>query len=474
MNISFKPNITPIMVIQTEILDYSLELKAFHDLLEEKLEKREDKEKSHDSTDKFVLFPENLIRLKNEACKKHGIPLTKNGTNDRTVYTSDGHVFKNFKVQRYRCRKCGEYKPNYGDFIPKNANYQKEFKAKARQFLFLGNTPGEVVKIFQKNGEKVPSESSIRNWVKAAAEPIHEVVKNTTLPTSGYFGYDEIHLRTNKKKAYALTMVDLWNDFYVNAKYSPNRKNKSIIPFFREAKRGGKIKIEGMVFDGAKNYGSIFKKRGFDHVQTQRCQSHYKKNLNEAIYDAAGLGKQLKKELPEPYKGLKKALFAVFNRSTLLRAEIQLVEAECRYHGKVSEKVDKIFGELYALFPYLFRHHTCKRLQTTNNATERMNLDLEIYPSLKHHMKTEDGVNMILDGEVFLHNFDAFQAYILKMESKIAELDQNIARDPDDKELKTLKRGLKIHLSWVRKNFNKYMEVYLRYFKLSHEVFIVG
>jgi len=62
-------------------------------------------------------------------------------------------------------------------------------------------------------------------------------------------------------------------------------------------------------------------------------------------------------------------------------------------------------------------------------------------------MKTEDGVNMILDGEVFLHNFDAFQAYILKMESKIAELDQNIARDPDDEELKSLKRGLKIHLS---------------------------
>ena len=123
-----------------------------------------------------------------------------------------------------------------------------------------------MIKIFQKNGAVVPSESSVRNWVKEAAEPIHQTLKKTNLPTSGYFGYDEIHLRTNKKKAYALTMVDLWNDFYVNAKYSANRKNKSIIPFFRESKRGGKIKIEGMVFDGAKNYGSIFKKRGFNHV----------------------------------------------------------------------------------------------------------------------------------------------------------------------------------------------------------------
>jgi len=262
----------------------------------------------------------------------------------------------------------------------------------------------------------VPSESSIRNWVKEASEDIHEVVKNVKLPTSGFFRYDEIHMRTNKKKAYALTMVDLWNDFYVNAKYSQDRKNKSIIKFFREVKRGGKIKIEGAVFDGAKNYSSIFKKRGFDRVNTQRCQAHYKKNLNEAIYKVAGLGKQLKKELPEPYKGLKKALFAVFNRSTLLRAELQLADAEWRYYGKVSEEVNNIFDDFHALFPHLFRHHSCKRLQTTNNATERMNLELEKYPSLKRHMKTEAGVNIILDGEVFLHNFYAFQAYILRAE----------------------------------------------------------
>ncbi|MHA1491326.1 MAG: hypothetical protein ACTSRI_16950 [Promethearchaeota archaeon] len=39
--------------------------------------------------------------------------------------------------------------------------------------------------------------------------------------------------------------------------------------------------------------------------------------------------------------------------------------------------------------------------------------------------------------------------------------------------LKSLKRGLKIHLSWVGKDFGKFKEVYLRYFKLNHEVFIV-
>ncbi len=399
--------------------------------------------------------------------------MTKNGTNDRTVYTGNGRVFKTFKIQRYRCRECGEYTPNYGDFIPENANYQEEVKAKARQFLYLGNTPGEVVKIFQKIGRVVPSESSVRNWVKDASEEIHDVVKNVKLPTSGYFGYDEIFLRTNKKKAYALNMVDLENDFYVNAQFSQDRKNKSIIQSFRSAMRGGKMKMKGIVFDGAKNYGSIFKKRGFTRVHTQRCQPHYKKNLNEAIYEAAGLGKQLKKDLPEPYSELKKALFAVFNRSTLARAERQLALAEWRFYGKISENVDKIIDDFYHLFPILFRHHVDRRLTRTNNATERMNLALEKYPSLKKHMKTGAGVDMILDGMVFLHNFEMFQAYILKTKSKISELEQNIAAFPDDNELKSLKRGLKIHLSWVRKDFGKFKEVYLRYFKLSHEVFIV-
>ena len=81
---------------------------------------------------------------------------------------------------------------------------------------------------------------------------------------------------------------------------------------------------------------------------------------------------------------------------------------------------------------------------------------------------------MILEGEVFLHNFDAFQTYFLKMESKIAELDQNTARNHEDKELKSLKRGLKIHLSWIRKNFNEYMELYLRYFKFCTKFLLSG
>lgn len=125
--------------------------------------------------------------------------------------------------------------------------------------------------------------------------------------------------------------------------------------------------------------------------------------------------------MPEPYNELKKALFAVFNRSTLFRAEIQLAKVEVHFYYKISEDVDKISNNLYHFFPILFRHHIDRRLTRTNNPTEQMNLDLEKYPSLKKHMKTGAGINIILDGEVFLHNFEMFQTYVLKTESKIIE-----------------------------------------------------
>lgn len=473
MSIAVKHNQTPIKAIYTTLCDFSPEIESYSLLLEKKLENIEDNEKSSNSEDKFILFPRKLIRLKDEVCKHHNIPLTKNGTNNRTIYTSEGKSFRNFRLQRYRCEKCGEYTPNYGDFIPKYANYQEEVKVKARHYYYLGNTPGEVRELFWVNGTCIPSESSIRNWVNEAVESIQDVVMKTKLPVSGYFGFDEIHTRTNGKRTYILSLVDLWDDFYVNAEFSEGRDAGNIKQFFSSSKRKGKIKFKGLVLDGSNTYGGIFKSWRFSYIKVQRCQTHYKKNLNEAIYEAAGLGMKVKEDLPQPYDEVKKALFAVFNRSTLYRAVWQLLMAEMKLYGKISEKVDKIIDQFYILFPNLFRYKEDTRLQPTNNASERMNLDLERYPSLKHRMKTEKGVNVVIKGIVFLHNFEAFQKYILKIESKITKLNQIIAKFPEDEELKSLQQGLKIHLSWVRKYYANYKGVYQQFFKLRHQAFIV-
>ena len=47
-------------------------------------------------------------------------------------------------------------------------------------------------------------------------------------------------------------------------------------------------------------------------------------------------------------------------------------------------------------------------------------------------------------------------------QTKVKEITMSfINKFPEDKELKRLKQGLQIHLSWVRKYYTKYKGVYL-------------
>ncbi len=99
MSIGLKRDLTPITQVQTHISDFLDDLEPYCNLLEVKLGDIKNNKKSDDFKDNFVLFLENLVRLRNEMCRKHDIRLTKNGTDNRTVYTSDWYVFKKFKIQ---------------------------------------------------------------------------------------------------------------------------------------------------------------------------------------------------------------------------------------------------------------------------------------------------------------------------------------------------------------------------------------
>lgn len=469
-----KRNNSPITQIQTKLSDFSIRLFSFSRLLDEKLEEEEARRGSQKIQEEFVIVPGRLIQLKDPICKNHKIRLSKNGINTRTVYTSDGRSLRSIKLQRYRCKKCGEYRPNYGDFIPHLDNYQEEIKKKARHFYYLGNTPGDIKRIFQINGLSVPSESSIRNWIMEAAEPIEETVMSTTLPVSGYFGFDEIHIRTNRRRAYVFSLVDSWDGFYINAQYSSDRDKGSIVEFLGHSKRRGKTKFKGMTLDGSNNYGAIFKSWRFNYVKVGRCEMHFKGSLNDRIYQLAGLGRKFRRELPEPYASFKKALFAVFDSPTQIGAILQLARAEAKFYGRFSRGLDRIIDHFYKLLPNLLRYYSDKRIRNTNNATERMNKALLKFPSLKHQMRTIGGVNAVVKGLVFLNNFNAFQRYILNKEMKIAKNNKILALFSDDEDLKSETAGLKMHLRWVRRFYGNYKETYNQFFKLKHEVYIVG
>ena len=71
MNVKIKWNYSPIFSIQTSLTDFSLKLKSFCRLLDEKLEEKEVHKRSDNLEEKFTLDQENLIQLINPTCKIH-------------------------------------------------------------------------------------------------------------------------------------------------------------------------------------------------------------------------------------------------------------------------------------------------------------------------------------------------------------------------------------------------------------------
>ena len=203
---SLVANSTPITAIQTTLMDFSSDLLSFDKMVQKKLEEKEDHIRSSKIHDEFVLKPGKVIQLRDPICKRHKIRLIKNGKNKRKIYTAEGQKLTNLKIQRYRCKKCGEYKLDFGDFIPEYDNYQREVKKQARHYYHLGNSPHDIQKLFKINGSTVPCETSIRNWMDSASEAIEKVIMETKLPVSGYFldSTKFIFERTEKEHMYSV------------------------------------------------------------------------------------------------------------------------------------------------------------------------------------------------------------------------------------------------------------------------------
>ena len=103
------------------------------------------------------------------------------------------------------------------------------------------------------------SESSIVNWISIAAEPLREVLKETSVPSSGYWGYDEIHLRVGGEKMYAIDTVDLNTRFIPVAKISPKMGRKAGRVVLMEGRKKATLRINGLTKDCTANLGGLLK-----------------------------------------------------------------------------------------------------------------------------------------------------------------------------------------------------------------------
>ena len=464
---------TPFIVgaVQTQLSDYCDGIPAVGAVARARLYPSDGAKRPAAPFPKLALSATGIIELAWPFCPSCGRKLAKGGINQRTLVLDKGHAPAVNGIQRYRCAVHGEVAVDLSAWVPSGATYADNFRRRTCRLVGHGHTPADVRRIFLDCYDRSPSVSSIRTWARQAAEAAGAVIRATSIPASGFFGYDEIHLRVNGKKGFALTITDLHTDFCPPADYSPALNRSTVKAFFNGIKHILPSPMAGLVVDGSNNFRDLFRTRGFDQIAVQRCQTHYKKNLNEKIYEAAGMGKKLKDPLPPPYDRVKRELFVPFKRSTGLRAEIQVVVADGRLRGKVSPAVDALLDDLVAHAPALFRYHDETRLQRTNNRDECWNSELERYPSLKTQMKTDAGVRRVLDAATFLHNWNAFVNYIREMEARIEKLRSFLKADSRNRDLKPELQGAIVHLRYVRQWQARYAEVYDQYYKVLPDPF---
>ena len=383
------------------------------------------------------------VYIKETHCFTCGKRLVKSGRNPRIVIFDNGLGKQEFHLHRKRCKKCGEIKPDYSKIVPKYANYHENYKRRARQHYMEGLTPSQTKKVFKIDFGIEISESTIVNWVNEAAQPLREMLEETPVPSSGYWGYDEIHMKIKGKKKYAINLKE-------------GRKNR-------------KLWINGLVKDCTTNLGGLFRTRSFKHIKQQNCLTHIKWIVTKHVKAFTGLPKQSRKPIPKEWRWLQARFYKLIDSGTEAETLIWLEIVRSTVERQKREKIKELHTTLKQLeswFPKIISHQRNPSISRTNNVTEGFHKKYLYYRAFKKQMITICGAQRVLDYRVFGHNFKRFPEYIQQYETKRERWRASLRECKGDKILRGQGNHFKSIFRKLDNWYGKYMEVWNQYFRI--------
>lgn len=254
---------------------------------------------------------DGTITIHEEYCLDCERRLLKNGYNRRIAILDNGLGKHKFRIHRKRCPYCGEIKPDYSKLAPKFGNYHENYKKRARQHYMEGLMPSQIQRVFQIDFNVKISLTTIVNWIRDVAGSLREVLRKTPVPSSGYWGYDEIHLRINREWMYAIDTVDVNTRFAPVAVVSENMGRNAGKIVLMEGRKDKKLWINGLIKDCTTNLGGLFRTRSFKHVIQQNCLTHLKWIVSKHVKAFTGLSKQSKKPVPVEWRWLLRRFYAL-------------------------------------------------------------------------------------------------------------------------------------------------------------------
>jgi transposase-like protein len=417
----------------------------------------------------LVLEPDQSICIKETHCLGCGKRLVKNGSNFRKVVLDKWKGKRTYRLMRKRCPKCGEVTPDYSRLIPKNVNYHKNYKSRVRQHYLEGLMPPQIQKVLKVDFGIRISKTTIIRWINKIEKPLRILLRETPVPSSGYWGYDEIHMKIAGTKRYTIDTVDLNTKFVPAARITKNMGRKIGKQVLVEGRKHAQLKVRGLVKDCSTNLGGLFKTRSFKDVKLQNCITHVKWIILRHLKAFAGLPQGSTKPVPKEWSWLIRHFYEVINATTetdiyikleILRGILKKLRAE-----RITRLV-KAFKQLEKWVPKLIAHQRDPRLSHTNNLLESFHRKYTYYPSFKKHMMTERGAQRVLDYRVFKHNFRRFPEYIKEYELKYSRWKASLPKMRGDKIFQGQGRHFSCFLRKLNKWYREYRGVWQQYFAI--------
>ena len=413
---------------------------------------------------------DGAIFIKEEYCLNCGKRLIKNGYNRRVAILDNGLGRHEFHINRKRCPRCGELKPDYSKIAPKFGNYHENYKHRTRQHYMEGLMPSQIQRVFKIDFGIQISKTTIVRWIEGAVESLRETLKETPVPSSGYWGYDEIHLRISKERMYAIDTVDLNTRFVPVAKISENMGRDAGREVLMEGRKNCRLWINGLVKDCTTNLGGLFKTRSFKHIIQQNCLTHVKWIVSAHVKAFAGLSRQSRKPVPKRWRWLLKRFYALINSKDETDAYIQLeiirrtVE---RLKGKKINELHIALKQLESWLPEIIAHQRNPFIPTTNNLLESYHKKYTYYPSFKRNMMTPQGAQRVLDYRVFRHNFNKFPEYKELLQARFEEFKIILSELPDKRVMGAQHRFFQSEFRTFHKWYGNYHRLWNEYFELQ-------
>ena len=332
-----------------------------------------------------------------------------------------------------------------------------------------GLMPSQIKRVFKIDFGITIAKSSIVNWINKVAEPLRDMLKETPIPSSGHWGYDEIHMRIGGEKMYTLDTVDVVTKFIPGAKISESMGRKAGFHLFQEARCHATLKIKSLVKDCTTNLGGLLRTRNFKHIIQQNCLNHVKWMISRYIKAFCGLSTQSRKPIPEQWRWLLKRFYAVIDSKdetdAYIRFEIVRRTVK-RLQGKKINHLHTALKNLKGWFLKIIAYQRNPRISKTNNLLEAFHKKYIYYPSFKRNLMTPRGAQRVLDYRVFRHNFGRFPSYIRFYRNKYKRYRMILQESTTEPSMRGLGNHFKYEFKKLDKWYGNYQQVWYQYFAI--------